>query len=81
MTQCSDSFHTVPEKPRQSLLDHADDERPVLYSLTDLVHGRTSDETWNAAQRQWLQTGYMHNNLRMYWGKQNIIKWTRDPEA
>ena len=22
----------------------------------------------------------MHNNLRMYWGKQ-IIKWTRDPET
>ena len=78
--EAPDSFQTVPEKPRQSLLDHADDERPVLYSLTDLVHGRTSDETWNAAQRQWLQTGYMHNNLRMYWGKQ-IIKWTRDPET
>lgn len=78
--EAPDSFQTVPEKSRQSLLDHADDERSVLYSLSDLVHGRTSDETWNAAQRQWLQTGYMHNNLRMYWGKQ-IIKWTRDPET
>jgi deoxyribodipyrimidine photo-lyase len=75
-----DQFSTVPEKPRQSLLDHSADERPALYSLTDLVHGQTDDETWNAAQRQWLHTGYMHNNLRMYWGKQ-IIKWTRDPET
>ena len=75
-----DSFETVPEKPRQSLLDHANDARPVVYSLADLVHGRTEDETWNAAQRQWLITGYMHNNLRMYWGKQ-LIKWTRDPET
>ena len=75
-----DSFDTVPEKPRKSLLEHAGDERPTLYSLSDLIHGRTSDETWNAAQRQWLVTGYMHNNLRMYWGKQ-IIKWTRDPET
>ncbi|MDU9006791.1 deoxyribodipyrimidine photo-lyase [Sedimentitalea todarodis] len=74
-----DSFATLPEKPRLSLLAHAYDERPVLYTLCDLVHGRTDDETWNAAQRQWLETGYMHNNLRMYWGKQ-IIKWTRDPE-
>ena len=75
-----DSFATVPDRPRQSLLAHAGDPRPVLYPLTDLVHGRTGDETWNAAQRQWLETGYMHNNLRMYWGKQ-IIKWTRDPET
>lgn len=78
--EAPDIFQTVPDKPRNSLLEHADDERPFLYSLADLVHGRTEDETWNAAQRQWLQTGYMHNNLRMYWGKQ-IIKWTRDPET
>ena len=76
----SDQFSSVPVKPRHSLLGHASDERPALYSLTDLVHGQTEDETWNAAQQQWLQTGYMHNNLRMYWGKQ-IIKWTRDPET
>ncbi len=75
-----DSFQTIPERPRQSLLDHAGDERPVLYSLGELVHGQTEDETWNAAQRQWIETGYMHNNLRMYWGKQ-IINWTRDPET
>lgn len=75
-----DSFTTVPERPRRSLIDHASDPRPVLYSLDDLVHGRTEDETWNAAQRQWLVTGYMHNNLRMYWGKQ-LIKWTKDPQT
>lgn len=79
-TAAPDHFDEVPEKPRQSLLNHADDERPHLYLLSDLVHGRTDDETWNAAQRQWLLTGYMHNNLRMYWGKQ-ILKWTRDPQT
>lgn len=76
----ADSFGSVPDKPRQSLIEHGNDSRPTLYSLSDLIHGRTDDETWNAAQRQWLVTGYMHNNLRMYWGKQ-IIKWTRDPET
>jgi len=76
----ANKFSSVPEKPRQSLIEHADDPRSNLYSLADLVHGRTDDETWNAAQHQWLITGYMHNNLRMYWGKQ-IIKWTRDPET
>ncbi|WP_424968902.1 deoxyribodipyrimidine photo-lyase [Dinoroseobacter sp. S375] len=75
-----DSFATVPERPRRSLLDHASDPRPTLYTLNSLLHGQTDDETWNAAQKQWLETGYMHNNLRMYWGKQ-IIRWTRDPET
>lgn len=75
-----DRFDVIPQAAQTTLLAHADDPRPVLHSLDDLVHGRTEDETWNAAQRQWLHTGYMHNNLRMYWGKQ-IIKWTRDPQT
>ena len=75
-----ESFAFVPERPRRSLEAHADDERPVLYTLSELLHGETDDETWNAAQRQWLATGYMHNNLRMYWGKQ-LIKWTPNPHA
>lgn len=74
------SFRSLPDAPRTSLEAHSSDPRPTLYALTDLVHGNTGDETWNAAQRQWLATGYMHNNLRMYWGKQ-IIKWTPDPET
>ena len=75
-----DDFGFVPERPRASLLAHADDPRETLYGLDALIHGKTDDETWNAGQRQWLATGYMHNNLRMYWGKQ-IIKWTPDPET
>ncbi len=71
-------FDGLPERPRQSLLDHAGDVRETVYSLDDLIHGRTDDETWNAAQRQWLVSGYMHNNLRMYWGKR-VIGWTPDP--
>lgn len=50
--EAPDAFQTVPEKLRNALLDHAADERPVLYSLVDLVHGRAEDETWNSAQRQ-----------------------------
>ena len=57
---------------------HAGDPRNLL-PLADLVHGRTPDETWNAAQRQWLATGWMHNNLRMYWAKQ-ILQWTHSPQ-
>ena len=74
----SETFDFVPERPRRSLLDHADDPRETTYTLDQLLHGQTEDETWNAAQRQWLATGYMHNNLRMYWGKR-LIGWTRHP--
>ena len=73
-----EAFAFVPEWPRRSLLEHANDPRDRIYALGELLHGETHDETWNAAQRQWLGTGYMHNNLRMYWGKR-IIGWTRSP--
>lgn len=29
--------------------------------------------------REMLFTGYMHNHLRMYWGKK-ILQWSADPE-
>ena len=39
----------------------------------------THDEYWNAAQKELLVTGKMHNYMRMYWGKK-IIEWSRTPE-
>ncbi len=68
----------LPAWARETLLGHADDPRPTLYSLDQLAHGETDDETWNAAQKQFLLDGWMNNNLRMYWGRQ-ITKWRPDP--
>jgi deoxyribodipyrimidine photo-lyase len=34
---------------------------------------------WNAAQRQLLREGRIHNYLRMLWGKK-ILEWTGSPE-
>ena len=79
-TEHFDQYEALPTSARNTLDTHSADTRPALYSMEDLTHGRTADQTWNAAQRQWLVTGYMHNNLRMYWGKQ-IIKWTADPRT
>lgn len=70
-----DSFEEVPKWAQQSLEEYDSDVRPVVYEIDDLLHARTEDEVWNAAQRQFLLDGWMHNNLRMYWVKQ-IIKWT-----
>ena len=68
----------LPAWARETLEAHADDPRPTLYSLDELAHGETADETWNAAQKQFLLDGWMNNNLRMYWGRQ-ILRWRPDP--
>jgi deoxyribodipyrimidine photolyase len=68
----------LPSAARASLDAHATDPRPHHYSLDELVHGRTHDELWNAAQRQFLAGGWMHNNLRMYWASQ-LLAWRFDP--
>jgi deoxyribodipyrimidine photo-lyase len=73
-----DSYGALPEWARSTLSEHAPDERPARYSLEELEHARTHDEYWNAAMREMLATGYMHNYMRMYWGKK-ILEWTEDP--
>ncbi|MGC5777877.1 deoxyribodipyrimidine photo-lyase [Methylobacterium sp. NFXW15] len=69
----------VPDWARKTLADHADDERPHAYSEADLAAGKTHDLYWNAAMREMRETGYMHNQLRMYWGKK-ILEWSPSPK-
>ena len=71
-------WNGLPGWARDTLDAHAGDSRPTLYSLDELAHGETDDETWNAAQKQFLLDGWMNNNLRMYWGRQ-ILRWRPDP--
>ena len=69
----------LPAWARDTLQEHTADSRPALYSLDELIHGETDDETWNAAQKGFLLDGWLNNNLRMYWVKQ-ILKWRETPE-
>ena len=39
---------------------------------------KTHDHLWNAAQRQLLREGVIHNYLRMLWGKK-ILEWSPSP--
>ena len=73
------SYAHVASWARESLAEHAQDERPELYSQAELLNGDTADETWNAAQKAYLCDGWMHNNLRMYWAAQ-LLKWLPTPE-
>lgn len=75
-----DRYDSLPDWALKTLAEHADDERPHLYSLEQLDAAKTHDEIWNAAQRQLRREGRIHNYLRMLWGKK-ILHWSPSPEA
>ena len=74
-----DAYGGLPAWARATLAVHAADPRPHLYDLKTLEAGATHDPYWNAAMAQARLTGYMHNHLRMYWGKK-ILEWSPTPE-
>jgi deoxyribodipyrimidine photo-lyase len=71
-------YESLPDWARQTLEEHEGDARPHLYSLDEFQAAATHDELWNAAQRQLLRDGIIHNYLRMLWGKK-ILEWTAGP--
>ena len=72
-------FESLPDFAKQTLAEHASDERPYDYSDEEFETARTHDEIWNAAQNQLRREGIIHNYLRMLWGKK-ILHWTKTPE-
>jgi len=74
-----DRWEGLPEWGRASLLNHAADPRPAIYTPDQLERGETGDRLWNAAQRQMVHSGFMPNRLRMYWAKQ-LLLWTETPQ-
>ncbi|HEX4029651.1 MAG TPA: deoxyribodipyrimidine photo-lyase [Terracidiphilus sp.] len=72
-----DNWECAADWARKTLLEHAGDPR-TRYSFAQLERAETGDELWNAAQRQMVTTGWMHNYMRMYWGKK-ILEWAPDP--
>ena len=75
-----DNWECAAPWARRSLMEHAADARPRQYTLAQLERGETDDDLWNAAQRQMVTTGWMHNTMRMYWAKK-ILEWAPDPAA
>jgi len=57
---------------------HAGDPRPRIYSAEEMENGATHDPLWNAAQRELVTTGTIHNYLRMLWGKK-VLEWSASP--
>ncbi|WP_240432543.1 deoxyribodipyrimidine photo-lyase [Rubrobacter indicoceani] len=74
-----DKFSCLPDWAEKTLSKHRDDAREYSYTRWQLEDAETHDEYWNAAMRELRYTGYMHNYMRMYWGKK-ILEWSDTPE-
>ena len=79
-TPAYDRYESLPNWAQKTLAEHSADRRPYLYSRQQLERAETHDPYWNAAMREMRFTGYMHNHMRMYWGKK-ILEWTGSPEG
>jgi deoxyribodipyrimidine photo-lyase len=74
-----DSYSCLPDWAKKTLAEHKGDDREHSYTRKQLEAAETHDEYWNAAMREMIHTGYMHNHMRMYWGKK-ILEWSETPE-
>ncbi len=74
-----DDYDAIPDFAKKTLDEHQDDEREHVYTAQQLEDAQTHDPYWNAAMREMRYTGYMHNYMRMYWGKK-VIEWTKTPQ-
>jgi deoxyribodipyrimidine photo-lyase len=75
-----DSFEGLPRWASETLEAHANDGRDYVYTLEELEHAQTHDPYWNAAMREMVVTGKIHNYMRMYWGKK-ILEWSPTPRS
>ncbi|MCA9179374.1 MAG: deoxyribodipyrimidine photolyase [Planctomycetales bacterium] len=70
-----DTYESLPDWARVTMEEHEGDKRPYLYSIEEFERAETHDPLWNAAQRQLVREGLIHNYLRMLWGKK-IYEWS-----
>ncbi|UCG08644.1 MAG: deoxyribodipyrimidine photo-lyase [Desulfobacterales bacterium] len=74
-----DSYQCIPQWAQKTLSHHQKDKRAHIYTRKQLENAKTHDEYWNAAMREMKYTGFMHNYMRMYWGKK-ILEWSQTPQ-
>ena len=74
------SLASLPPWVQQTMREHVDDPRPDLLEPEQIEAAQTPDELWNAAQRELLLSGEMHNYVRMLWGKR-VIEWQPNYET
>ena len=68
-----DSLEALPPWVQTTMREHRDDHRETIAETT-IEAAETYDELWNATERELVQTGALHNYVRMLWGKK-IMEW------
>lgn len=74
-----DQYSMLPDWAQKTLSEHRDDPRDHRYTRQQMEDSETHDPYWNASMDEMRTTGYMHNYMRMYWGKK-ILEWCNTPE-
>ena len=74
-----EQYKSLPAWARKTMADHAKDKRPYVYTLEQFESAKTHDPIWNAAQRQLVIEGRIHNYMRMLWGKK-FLHWAPSAE-
>lgn len=74
-----DRYDCLPGWARRSLAQHRHDRREHVYTYQQLATGGTHDAYWNAAMLDMRNGGFLHNYLRMYWGKK-VLEWSVTPQ-
>jgi deoxyribodipyrimidine photo-lyase len=72
-------YSSLPEWSKKTLAKHKPDPRAPTYTRAELERAESHDPIWNAAQRELVREGRIHNYLRMLWGKK-ILEWSKTPE-
>jgi deoxyribodipyrimidine photolyase len=76
-TFASPGYHSVEAIPKWAR-DYFQRQQSTLsksgYTYEQLQSAATGDQTWNAMQRYLIETGELHNNARMTWGK-TLVHW------
>lgn len=73
-----DRWESLPNWARATLAKHAKDPRKRI-PFARLEAAESGDPLWDAAQRQLVRDGVIHNYLRMLWGKR-LIEWAPTPQ-
>ena len=73
-----DSIDAVPPWARETLREHAADQRDATYSWETLSRAKSGQRLWDACQQSLLRHGELHNSVRMTWGKA-FLPWTGSP--
>lgn len=74
-----DQYSSLPAWAQKTLAEHREDQRDHCYTRQQMADSETHDPYWNAAMQELRVSGYMHNYMRMYWGKK-ILEWCNTPE-